>query len=237
MLFLAVFCGFLAENQREHYVEVHRAKEYAKSLSGDLKEDTAEIRGGILQNVFMIKAFDSCILSGLNNIDKPTVPGTVYYYSRFTTNAYSIDWNKSTLAQFIQSGNLRIFKNKGLVDKINNYHSMQGRIISNNEQDFVYRNEIAFIRGRLLSAKLYEPFAGTQISEEMKQRIPDKRIDSPLTQQLPLRTGSAGILDEFINILTDRKARNKSYVDELYPEALKMAEELIELIKAEYHFE
>ena len=28
MLFLAVFCGFLAENQREHYVEHKRAKDY-----------------------------------------------------------------------------------------------------------------------------------------------------------------------------------------------------------------
>jgi hypothetical protein len=32
MLFLAVFCGFLAENQREHNVETHRAREYAKGL-------------------------------------------------------------------------------------------------------------------------------------------------------------------------------------------------------------
>jgi hypothetical protein len=235
MLFLAVFCGFLAENQREHYVEAHRAKEYAKSLLGDLKEDTAEISGGILQNNFMIKAFDSCILIGLKSIDKPTVSGSFYYYSRFTTNAYSIDWNKSTLTQLIQSGNLRFFKNKRLVDKINNYHSMQGRIMSNNEQDFLHRNEITLIRGRLLSAKFYEPFSGIQISDEMKQHLPDKQIDSLITQQLPLRNGSGGVMDEFINNLTDRKSRNKRYVEELYPEALKLAIEILEMLNKEYH--
>ena len=32
MLFLAVFAGFLAENQREHYVENLRAKQLAKNL-------------------------------------------------------------------------------------------------------------------------------------------------------------------------------------------------------------
>ena len=32
MLFLAVFCGFLAENQREQLVEKKRAKEYARSI-------------------------------------------------------------------------------------------------------------------------------------------------------------------------------------------------------------
>ena len=57
MLFLAVFCGFLSENQREHYVEAQREKEYAKSLLSDMKEDTTEISGGITQNNFMINAF------------------------------------------------------------------------------------------------------------------------------------------------------------------------------------
>lgn len=32
MLFLAVFLGFIAENEREHVVEKNRAKQYAKSL-------------------------------------------------------------------------------------------------------------------------------------------------------------------------------------------------------------
>jgi hypothetical protein len=68
MLFLAVFCGFLAENQREHYVEGTRAKEYAKSLLSDMKEDTVEISGGILQNSFMVEAFDSCISIGMKSI-------------------------------------------------------------------------------------------------------------------------------------------------------------------------
>ena len=37
MLFLAVFAGFLAENQREHIVEHQRAEQFARSLLADLK--------------------------------------------------------------------------------------------------------------------------------------------------------------------------------------------------------
>src|ERR1700733_13276147 len=44
MLFLAVFCGFLAENIREHTAEHSRAKEFSKSLVLDLQNDTAAIR-------------------------------------------------------------------------------------------------------------------------------------------------------------------------------------------------
>src|SRR6185436_20302931 len=43
MLFLAVFCGFLAENIRETKVEHHREVQYIKSMIEDLNKDTANI--------------------------------------------------------------------------------------------------------------------------------------------------------------------------------------------------
>jgi hypothetical protein len=236
MLFLAVFCGFLAENQREHYVEAHRAKEYAKSLLSDMKEDTAEINGGITQNTFMIKAFDSCVSIGQRSIDQSTVPGKFYYYSRFTSNAYAIDWNRSTLTQLIQSGNLRYFKNKELVRKINKYYALQNRIESNNDADHQHRARIIDIRDRLLAARYYEFFAPVSISIEMTGHVPDKRLDSLMAQQLSLQPGSKAVMEEYLNNLMDRKWRNQRYVDELYPKALKMSAEIIEMLKEDYHF-
>ena len=47
MLFLAVFCGFLAENQREHMIEHQREKKFATSLYEDLKKDTADLMSDI----------------------------------------------------------------------------------------------------------------------------------------------------------------------------------------------
>ena len=40
MLFLAVFCGFLAENWREHIVEHQREKVLMKSMLKDIHADT-----------------------------------------------------------------------------------------------------------------------------------------------------------------------------------------------------
>ena len=48
MLFLAVFCGFLAENFREHEVERQREKEFIHSYVEDLKIDTAAINKNLL---------------------------------------------------------------------------------------------------------------------------------------------------------------------------------------------
>jgi len=43
MLFLAVFCGFLAEYQLEHKLEKDRAKQYIISFFDDLKYDTSHL--------------------------------------------------------------------------------------------------------------------------------------------------------------------------------------------------
>jgi hypothetical protein len=39
MLFLAVFCGFLAEYQLEHLIEYQREKQFMKSFVEDLEKD------------------------------------------------------------------------------------------------------------------------------------------------------------------------------------------------------
>jgi hypothetical protein len=44
MLFLAVFCGFLAEWKLERTLEHHREKQFIRSLSEDLARDTAHLR-------------------------------------------------------------------------------------------------------------------------------------------------------------------------------------------------
>jgi hypothetical protein len=43
MLFLAVFCGFLAEYQLEHKIERDREKQFMISLISDIKDDISYI--------------------------------------------------------------------------------------------------------------------------------------------------------------------------------------------------
>ena len=48
MLFLAVFLGFVAENQREHNVEHEREEKYIQSLSCELASDITKLQTIIL---------------------------------------------------------------------------------------------------------------------------------------------------------------------------------------------
>ena len=235
MLFLAVFCGFLAENQREHIVEAHRAKEYAKSLLNDLKEDTAELQSGINHINFLISAIDSIVSIVSNNHDKTNLPGNFYYYCRLTSFSYPIDWNSSTLSQLIQSGNLRYFKDKEIVNKINKYYALQLNITGHGGNDAVHREKVREIRNLILDDRLYSAFATIVFSEEVKGQVLPASIDSLMKKQLSLQEGAAKYLSQFQNHLSDRRERFKSYTEKYYPNAKARAEEIMKSLIDEYH--
>ena len=81
MLFLAVFCGFLAELQLEHKVEKSREKQYMKSMVEDLKADTAMLINNIIQRQEKIMMIDS--LAKLLTSSSVNKRGNdIYYYGR-----------------------------------------------------------------------------------------------------------------------------------------------------------
>src|SRR4030088_31864 len=91
MLFLAVFAGFLAENQREHYVERQREKQYMQSLLGDLAADTARFSSGILRKDGRIGAIDTIFRFFNTHPETKTISGRMFktlrrtqYDQRFT---------------------------------------------------------------------------------------------------------------------------------------------------------
>src|SRR4029078_1188981 len=79
MLFLAVFCGFIAENIREHLVENKRAAQYAKVLIQDLVKDTIELNGDIHDQQIALASTDSIghIIEKYNSND--LITGHFYY--------------------------------------------------------------------------------------------------------------------------------------------------------------
>jgi hypothetical protein len=119
MLFLAVFCGFMAENFREHSIEKKRAKQYAVSLLNDLKEDTAALKAIIGFGNGKIKAVDSLIAQ----IELPKEKWNdtlVYKYEGYAGRIRPFAHNSGTYEQMKSSGSLRYFK-QNLTDLMNQY--------------------------------------------------------------------------------------------------------------------
>lgn len=122
MLFLAVFCGFLAEYQLEHKIERQRAKEYAVSLRHDLVTDTARFNDVTNRLEFCIGKIDTLIdLLGRPGLAREKTD-EVYRLSVYAFIFPRADANESTLQQLLNSGSLRYFRNDSLVSKIKSHN-------------------------------------------------------------------------------------------------------------------
>ena len=143
MLFLAVFCGFLAENQREHYIEHQRAKELAKSLWEDLKIDTATFHQIRKIRSEKINIIDS-LLSELKNYPASVNIPKIYRHVYNTIFKINFKRAEGTVNQLKNSGYLRYFSKTSIPNKLMEYDRTVGNLVefettySNNLDHFVF---------------------------------------------------------------------------------------------------
>ena len=229
MLFLAVFCGFIAENIREHAVENKRAAEYAKALIQDLAKDTIELNSVIHDQQIALASTDS--IGGLIEKKYPNdlVPGSFYYFSNTSTIAPVVAWNRSTLVQLIQSGNLRYFHDQELVNKMSYYYTQANYITTLVENDRIKRDASITIRNRILDYSIFSRYSTLYSSDQWLQ-LPD----SMMNKKMILINSDKKILNEFANSLESRKRALTLLIDSVYPAIKNQAKELINILKEKY---
>ena len=124
MLFLAVFCGFLAENLREHRAEREREKQYVASLLSDLKDDTLSITAHINDMKRSILFLDSLsMLVELPEVAKENGEA-LYYTSRMGIRQAPLANNNRTFDQLKNSSEFRVIRDTGAAERIMKYYSL-----------------------------------------------------------------------------------------------------------------
>ena len=122
MLFLAVFCGFLAEYQLEHKIERDRLKKFMYDMTKNLEYDRTRIAINLATNYSLRSSLDSFRneiqqnLLGKANIKK------LYYYAFTASGGGRVVFNKSTITQLRNSGQLRLVENDSLTNEIIDYY-------------------------------------------------------------------------------------------------------------------
>ena len=161
MLFLAVFCGFLAEYQLEHKIERDRASELAESFYAELKVDSAAVKRAIL----FIETKDSALHYLKHHLKDSTLTTvskefSLNYTLGLTFNTPAIfEPRAAILDQLINSGSLRYFKSK---------ESQKLTIdLSIAIQELKSRNE----RIRLFIAKDLDPFTIQHSDDEWHDKV------------------------------------------------------------------
>jgi hypothetical protein len=131
MLFLAVFCGSLAELQLEHYIERKRESQYIEALVRDLKADTASFnivipaslrREKLLENLLAVSNLDLTINANakqLVNLFMGVTGQAIHYPSTIA------------ITQFKSTGSFRLLNHKkGVIDSIFKYDLENDRILN-----------------------------------------------------------------------------------------------------------
>lgn len=120
MLFLAVFCGFIAENWREQMKEHQREKEFIHSIVQDLKSDSLQSGEILIQLRKKREGIDSV----LNELLSPKIlENSNNAYRLWTENLdlKAFVSNDRTIQQLKSSGELRLIRNKAVSDRIMQY--------------------------------------------------------------------------------------------------------------------
>lgn len=122
MLFLAVFCGFLAENFREEMVNNRREHGYMKSLAEDLKQDTARLTK-IIAALDLKLLYRDSLLYELANPGVFKNSARAYYFFNMSYHFPDFIYTDRTIQQLKNSGAMLLVKNTGVSDSIMDYDS------------------------------------------------------------------------------------------------------------------
>jgi hypothetical protein len=125
MLFTAVTLGFFAENQREHYIEHLREKQYMQSLYEDLKKDTIEL--STLKRLYtgQMNRIDTTIeLFRVADWNDSTL-SKLYLLNLTVLGNRGLNLMERTSVQLQNAGGMRLIQNAKISDEIANYWHWQ----------------------------------------------------------------------------------------------------------------
>ena len=220
MLFLAVFCGFLAENQREHMIEHQREKQYMSSFLDDLKQDTVAIKKSIKRSETNLLYTDSVLLFLHNKPLENEIPIHFAYLDSQALIRLQIIFTDRTASQLKNSGGMRIIRNQKVVDLILRYWNQQEITKTTLERYLIYRNH-----GREFGEQLYKSSEFYLYNRNLLKDAPEK---TGVIKKDP------ALWAEFANIIAHSGIVLPAHIGNLKTQ-LELADELEKMIKKEYH--
>ncbi len=221
MLFLAVFCGFLAEYQLEHKIERDRETKFIQTFIEDMKIDTAAINANLLFRKNKAKQIDSLI----NFLSEQKIKGyesDLYYLGRILVRTTRFQSNDRTVTQLKYSGSLRLIRNEDAADSIIAYQKLVDLILANQEDDRIERRA-----ADPLLTRMFNPFIFNKMLDEYNNI--SKPADNPA-----LRSYDVSIQQDLAYCINQIKGSNIILTTRLIW-LLEKAKNTIQFLQKEYH--
>ena len=220
-LFLAVFCGFLAEYQLEHKIEGDREKKYVHSLIQDLKTDTASLEIYINLRKEKRIMMDSLVL--LLSTDKHKQFGNeTYFFARHVFIGAPFISTDGTMQQLKNAGNLRLIKNETIINNILAYDASVKELKEWDESDTRIRTTFREMGGSVFNADQLYKAMDSNFKFVKPTTNPQLITDDPIT------INNVAFQVQYISLSSlGNTQRGKALKEK--------AEKLIELLKHQYH--
>ena len=227
MLFLAVTLGFFVENQREHYIENQRAKQYASFLHSDLIKDTASLSQRIAYMSLGISEIDTLILI-LKSPNPEIFIEKIYTLSTYIYSNPLFTANNSTIEQLKNSGSLRYFRSKALVRNFSDFDNEVQNMKRVDDRNLYIVEDTRKFLTQFLDLKGV-PLPRILASDSSLQQ-------SSIPEVLRLYTKDRTRYEEYANLSTLKQLDWINRV-RLMTRTLNSARSLILSLKEEYHLE
>ena len=240
MLFLAITLGFFVENQREHYIENKRAKEYALMLIDDMTFDIGELnRANRVLNKIIIAGDSLAVLLSSNEIKK--IPGgKLYYYEYWSGWRWKVISRDATLQQLKNSGSMRYMGNTSLIRKIMDYEEslkliylLQDKYEPEKVQNW---NLVQKVFDQTYFDMLDKIKAASRDSSSKVFLVSDQSLEPFLNTNYPLFTYEKAVWFELKNWAHNSSWSYRVQIGNINS-ARQKAQIIIEALKNEYHLE
>ena len=219
MLFLAVSSGFFMENQREHFVEHHRAKQFAHSLYDDIKKDTAVLHQVMAFSIEKKIRLDSA-LEMLHHFGDQTDIESFYRNLMPIIRVNSFERSGATFEQIKSSGSLRYFDLK-IVDLLNSYDVCAKRVSVREELEST------------VAINTMIPAFADKFNVEVAYDIFN---NLPITHETYAKNMTDDQIDKVINLcVLSKRGRDRAMIE--YTKLLEVANQTLDILKENYDVE
>jgi len=228
MLFLAVFCGFLAEWQLEHVIEHSREKEFIVSMIKELENDNEKING-VYSDTLQNNELNSLVIALTNLDNNVNNIKNAYVLKKNIGSLTGLVFNKSTLSQLKNGGNMRLIRNRAVVDSINLIdNSIDLLEVQGKTYDEFVLNNLKFI-GKIFDYRYYIKFK----SAKLKLSYSDYLSQQPNIKYL---SSDENLRIEFASQVAFQKTIFENYVYMLKHHQ-ELCKRMVVFLKKEYHIE
>ena len=222
MLFIAVFCGFLAENYRENIVNKEKAHHYIQNMVADLKADTADLNFSIYYQQLFYNHLDSASQIPIERIrDLNTQDTFFYHFYPYYSWIEVFDQNDNTISQ-LKAGGFNLIRDESVVDSINAVYNFYKSVKFSNDFEMVCYWDVTHKAQQVMKL----PAPGITIQDA----IPKKLLDNTEI----FTTNDKQAIQQLYNVMANAKGSLQTCID-FEKQYKEKADKLLGYLQQKYH--